>query len=189
MAQAMTASRTTVYQNNSYPSSSSASADMHHHNPNSWHPPPSHLHPLQTHHIPSASSTTLHNGTATATANRIPPTSSSAVTNGLHIPTGPAAVPTQRSRNKADFYKNGRPAEVIVIDSESPEPSTATKRKRHDSISASTTVSVVNTKRPRTSHNEAHEISTRVSQRHKSHSVTWVRDPRGIYRAQHVIVP
>jgi hypothetical protein len=187
MAQTMTASRTTVYHKTSYPSSSSASADMHHHKPNSWHPPPSHIHPLQTTHIPPVSSSSAVNNTA-STANRTNQANGTSI-NG-HVPGSRTA--SNRTRPKSDFYKNGHPAEVIVIDSESPAPpsasSTGPKRKRHDSISASTTVSVATTKRPRTTLNETHE-TTRVSHRNKSHSVTWTRDVRGIYRAQQVFVP
>jgi hypothetical protein len=168
----MTTSRTT-YQNN-YPSSSaSVSTDMH----SSWHAA------TYTSHITT-------NGINGVTANRStrppPPTPT---TNGHS---------QQRTshHNKADFYKNGRPAEVIVIDSQSPDPQSiqsTSKRKRQDSISASTTVSAV-TKRARKSLNDeisssANNAASRHASKQKSHSVAWVKDERGVYRAQNVIVP
>ena len=160
----MTTSRTT-YQNN-YPSSSaSVSTDMH----NSWHAAP------YNSHITS-------NGMNGVTANRprpLPPTNGS--------------ISQRTTHNKADFYKNGRPAEVIVIDSQSPEPppQSTSKRKRQDSISASTTVSTV-TKRARKSFNDEIALSFNTSRhpsKQKTHSVVWVKDERQVYRAQNVNVP
>lgn len=165
MAQAMTASRTT-YQNN-YPSSSaSVSADMHH----SWHPQTHTSHPTANgiNGVNSARTRPIQTPNGTATANRI-------------------------THKKSDFYKNGRPTEVIVIDSESPapQPQLFTKRKRENSISTSTTVSQV-TKRARKSQNDEtaiHHEKSGYSTTTKPHSVTWFRDERGVYRAREVIVP
>lgn len=166
MAQTMTASRTTTYQNN-YPQSSASvsAADMH----GSWHP--------QSHN------------------------SSNGINGVSSIRTKPAQQPangtTTSSRithKKSDFYKNGRPAEVIVIESESPapqQPQSSTKRKRENSISTSTTVSAV-TKRARKSLNDEAAISSSKSSTgstRKPHSVAWFKDERGVYRAREVIVP
>jgi hypothetical protein len=164
MAQTMTASRAT-YQNN-YPSSSaSVSADMHH----SWHPQTYTSHP---------------------TSNNV-----NGVSNGRTKPvqTPNGTTPANRiAHKKSDFYKNGRPTEVIVIDSESPAPApqSFTKRKRENSISSSTTASQV-TKRARKSQNDETTIHEKASYctTTKPHSVTWFRDERGVYRAREVIVP
>ena len=166
MAQTMTASRTAVYQNN-YPSSSaSVSADMHH----SWHP---------QHH----SSHTTTNGINSVASHRTRPVPASNGTRTL----------SRAGHSKSDFYKNGRPAEVIVIDSESPAPApqSSTKRKRDNSISTSTTVSAA-TKRARKSQNDETLILSNTGQysaAQKSHSVAWFKDERGVYRARDVIVP
>src|SRR5271170_673921 len=166
MAQTMTASRTTTYQNNYPPSSASVSAaDMH----GSWHPQP-------------------HN-------------SSNGINGVSSIRTKPAQQPangttttSRTTHKKSDFYKNGPPAEVIVIDSESPapqQPQSSTKRKRENSISTSTTVSAV-TKRARKSLNDEAAISSSKSSTgstRKPHSVAWFKDERGVYRAREVIVP
>jgi hypothetical protein len=166
MAQTMTASRTAVYQNN-YPSSSaSVNADMHH----SWHP---------QHHT----SHTTTNGINGVTNNRSQP---------LQPSNGTRTV-SRAGHSKSDFYKNGRPKEVIIIDSESPEPAaqSSTKRKRDNSISTSTTVSAA-TKRARKSHNDETFLSSNKGQysaAHKPHSVLWFKDDRGVYRARDVIVP
>lgn len=164
MAQTMTASRT-AYQNN-YPSSSaSVAADMHH----TWH-----AHP-QTSHSTSNSI----NGVGST---RKPVSTSNGTTSS-----GRAA------HNRSDFYKNGRPAEVIVIDSESPAPApqSSQKRKRDNSISSGTTVSAV-TKRARKSQNdEATLLAGKgpYSATQKPHSVAWFKDARGVYRAKEVMVP
>jgi hypothetical protein len=165
MAQTMTASRT-AYQNN-YPSSSaSVATDMH----NSWHPP--------TH-------------TSHTTSNGINGVSN-ARTKPVQTPNGTTTA-NRTTHKKSDFYKNGPPAEVIVIDSESPapQPQSSTKRKRENSISTSTTVSAV-TKRARKSQNDEAAIlsnkSTTGSTR-KPHSVAWFKDERAVYRAREVIVP
>jgi len=160
----MTTSRT-AYQNN-YPSSAtSVSTDMH----TSWHAT------QYTSHMTS-------NGINGVSSNRSRP-----------IPSTNGSVSGRTAHNKSDFYKNGRPAEVIVIDSQSPEPQpqSTTKRKRQDSISASTTVSAA-TKRARKSLNDEIALSSggsRYVSRQKLHSVAWVKDERGVYRAQNVIVP
>lgn len=162
----MTASRTAVYQNN-YPSSSaSVSADMHH----SWHP---------QHH--TAHTTT--NGINGVNSNRARPVQAS---NGTR-------TVSRAGHSKSDFYKNGLPTEVIVIDSESPAPvqQSSTKRKRENSISSSTTVSAA-TKRARKSQNDETLILSNKSQysaAQKPHSVAWFKDERGVYRARDVIVP
>lgn len=165
MAQTMTASRT-VYQNN-YPSTSaSVSADMHH----TWH--------TQTH-----SSHTASNGINSVSANRSRP-----------IQTSNGTVTSSRlSRNKSDFYKNGRPTEVIVIDSESPQPApqSSGKRKRDNSISTATTVSAA-TKRARKSHNDETSLMANTgpyTTTQKPHSVVWIKEDRGVYRARDVMVP
>lgn len=163
MAQTMTASRTT-YQNNYASSSASVSADMHH----SWHP--------QSH-----TSRTTSNGIIGVSSTRTKP---------IQAPNG-TTTPNRITHKKSDFYRNGQPAEVIVIDSESPEPSlqSSTKRKRENSISTSTTVSAV-TKRARKSHNDETAIlSNKATYTHKPHSVAWFKDDRGVYRAREVIVP
>jgi hypothetical protein len=165
MAQTMTASRTT-YQNN-YPSSSaSVSADMHH----SWHP--------QTH-----TSHTTSNGVNGVSNGRTRPIQTHHGTTTTH--------PVQHS--KSDFYKNGRPTEIIVIDSESPAPApqSSTKRKRENSISTATTVSAV-TKRARKSQNDETSMlssKTTYTSTQKPHSVAWFKDENGVYRAREVIVP
>lgn len=165
MAQTMTASRT-VYQNN-YPSTSaSVSADMHH----TWH--------AQTH-----SSHTASNGINSVSTNRSRP-----------IQTSNGTVTSNRvSRNKSDFYKNGRPTEVIVIDSESPQPApqSSAKRKRDNSISTGTTVSAA-TKRARKSHNDETTLMANncpYTTTQKPHSVVWIKEDRGVYRARDVMVP
>ncbi len=166
MAQTMTASRTAVYQN-SYPSSStSVNADMHH----TWHP---------QHHT----SHTTANGINGVTSNR---------SQAMQTSNGTRTV-SRAGHSKSDFYKNGRPTEVIVIDSESPEPAaqSSTKRKRENSISTSTTVSAA-TKRARKSQNdETFLLSSKgqYSAAQKPHSVLWFKDDRGVYRARDVIVP
>lgn len=166
MAQTMTASRTTTYQNN-YPSSSGAassvSSDMH----GSWHP--------QSH--------TSSNGINGVSSIRTKPAQ----------PTNGTTTANRVTHKKSDFYKNGPPAEVIVIDSESPAPQpqqSSTKRKRENSISTSTTVSAV-TKRARKSLNDEAAISAKTSagSTRKPHSVAWFKDERGVYRAREVIVP
>lgn len=164
MAQTMTASRTTTYQNNYATPSASVSGDMHH----SWHPP--------TH-----SSHTTSNGI-----------------NGVsNICPKPADAPNgtttakRITHQKSDFYKNGRPQEVIVIDSESPEPpiQSSAKRKRENSISTSTAISAV-TKRARKSQNDETAMqSNRAVKTKKSYNVIWFKDDRGVYRAREVIVP
>jgi hypothetical protein len=162
MAQTMTASRTT-YQNN-YSSSASVSTDMHH----AWHP--------QTH--------TSHN-----TSNGINGVNSGR-TKPIQVPNGTTTA-NRITHKKSDFYKNGVPDEVIVIDSESPAPQqqSSTKRKRENSISTSTTVSAV-TKRARKSQNDETTISSNKSTyTQKPHSVAWFKDDRGVYRAREVIVP
>jgi hypothetical protein len=165
MAQTMTASRT-VYQNN-YPSTSaSVSADMHH----SWH--------TQTH-----SSHTTSNGINGVNNNRPRPLQT----------TSTATSTTNRStHSKSDFYKNGRPTEVIVIDSESPQPPPqSSKRKRDNSISTGTTVSAA-TKRARKSQNDETSMMSMkgpYSTTQKPHSVAWIKDERGVYRARDVMVP
>jgi hypothetical protein len=163
MAQTMTASRT-AYQNN-YPSSSaSVSADMHH----SWHP--------QSH-------------TSHTTSNGINGVGS-ARTRPIQAPNG-TTTPNRITHKKSDFYRNGLPAEVIVIDSESPAPppQSSAKRKRENSISTSTTVSAV-TKRARKSQNDETAIlSNKATYTQKPHSVAWFKDDRGVYRAREVIVP
>ena len=166
MAQTMTASRTTTYQNNYPPSSATAasvSSDMH----GSWHP--------QSH--------TSSNGINGVSSIRTKPAQ----------PTNGTTTANRITHKKSDFYKNGRPAEVIVIDSESPAPQqqqSSTKRKRENSISASTTVSAV-TKRARKSLNDEAAISAKSStgSTRKPHSVAWFKDERGVYRAREVIVP
>ena len=168
MAQTMTASRTTTYQNN-YPSASASvsAVDMH----GSWHPQP-------------------HNS-----SNGI-----NGVSGIRTKPTQPPAANGTTSKNrithkKSDFYKNGRPVEVIVIDSESPapQPQSSTKRKRENSISTSTTVSAV-TKRARKSLNDEAAISPSKSspgstRKPYSYTVAWFKDERGVHRAREVIVP
>ena len=139
---------------------------MHH----SWHP--------QTH-----TSHTTANGINGVSSNRIKP---------LRTPNGTTAA-NRITHKKSDFYKNGRPAEVIVIDSESPvpPPQSSTKRKRENSISTATTVSAV-TKRARKSQNDESAIRSSkgsYSPTQKTHNVTWFRDDRGVYRAREVIVP
>jgi len=171
MAQTMTASRTAVYQNN-YPSSSaSVSADMHH----SWHP--------QQHQHHASHTTTTNGINGVAASHRTRPVPASNGTRTL----------SRAGHSKSDFYKNGRPAEVIVIDSESPAPApqSSSKRKRENSISTSTTVSAA-TKRARKSQNDETLILSNTGQysaAQKSHSVAWLKDERGVYRARDVIVP
>ena len=161
----MTASRT-AYQNN-YPSSSaSVSADIHH----SWHP--------QTH-----SSHTAVNGINGLNSVRSRP---------VQTPNGTTTA-NRIAHKKSDFYKNGRPAEVIVIDSESPAPPSQSlaKRKRENSVSTSTTVSAA-TKRARKSLNDENAMlskSSAASVIHKAHTVSWSEDKRGVYRAREVAVP
>lgn len=161
----MTASRT-AYQNNHHSSSASVSADIHH----TWHP--------QVHS--SHSTTNGINGVSTGH------------TRPLHTPNGTISA-NRITHKKSDFYKNGKPTEVIVIDSESPAPppQPSSKRKRENSVSTATTVSAV-TKRARKSQNDESTIrSTLVaySPTSKPYTVTWFRDERGIYRAREVIVP
>jgi hypothetical protein len=135
-----------------------------------WHPHPPTLH--------SAT-----NGVKRVASARMRP----AATNG-------ATTSGRVAHNKSDFYKNGRPAEVIVIDdSESPVPAeqSSTKRKRENSISSGTTVSAV-TKRARKSQND--EVSLLAgkgpySSTQQPHSVAWFKDARGVYRAKEVMVP
>jgi len=187
----MTTSRTS-YQNN-YPSSSASvvSTDMH----ASWHAAP------YSSHISS-------NGINGLNANRSrplpppPPPSPTTPTSSAGTTVTNGHVPPLRTshHDKADFYKNGRPTEVIVIDSQSPDPppqQSTTKRKRQDSISASTTVSAV-TKRARKSLNDeialsatsgSHNASARHASKQRAHTVTWIKDEHGVYRAQNVIVP
>jgi len=115
---------------------------------------------------------------------------SSARTKPIQAPNGTNTA-NRINHKKSDFYKNGRPAEVIVIDSESPEPppQSSTKRKRENSISTSTTVSAV-TKRARKSQNDETAIlSNKATYTQKPHSVAWFKDDRGVYRAREVIVP
>jgi hypothetical protein len=160
MAQTLTASRTAAYQN-TYPSSpATVSTDMHHH---TWH------NTTHASHAPA-------NGTNGLQSSRTKQTVSVNGANGAQRP----------SHSKADFYKNGRPAEVIVIDSASPEPPSgySNKRKRDASPSASTTVSV-GPKRARKS-----DVSSPTTEpMHKPHSVIYIQDERGVYRAKDVIVP
>jgi hypothetical protein len=176
MAQTMTASRTT-YQNNYThpPSTASVPADMH----PSWHQQP---HPT-TNGINGVSSPAITTSTSTSTAAVRP--------KPQPRPPGSTANDRITAHKKSDFYKNGRPAEVIVIDSESPapQPQSSSKRKRENSISASTTVSAV-TKRARKSQNDETAIlSSKSTYTHKPHTVAWFRDERGVYRAKEVIVP
>src|SRR5271156_1589034 len=167
MAQTMTASRTTTYQNN-YPPSSATAASVSSDMRGSWHPQ-SHTSSNGINGVSSIRTKPAQPTNGTTTANRIP-------------------------HKKSDFYKNGRPAEVIVIDSESPAPQpqqSSTKRKRENSISTSTTVSAV-TKRARKSLNDEAAISSSKSSTgstRKPHSVAWFKDERGVYRAREVIVP
>jgi hypothetical protein len=162
----MTASRT-AYQNN-YPSTSaSVSAEMHH----TWHP-----------HPPTSHSTS--NGTNRMSSARTKPTST----------TNASTTSGKVGHNKSDFYKNGKPAEVIVIDdseSPAPAPQSSTKRKRENSISSGTTVSAV-TKRARKSQNDEAALLTGkgpFTSTQKPHSVAWFKNLRGIYRAKEVMVP
>jgi hypothetical protein len=111
-------------------------------------------------------------------------------TKPVQVPNGTATA-NRITHKKSDFYKNGVPAEIIVIDSESPAPQqqSSTKRKRENSISTSTTVSAV-TKRARKSQNDETAISSNKSTyTQKPHSVAWFKDERGVYRAREVIVP
>ena len=115
---------------------------------------------------------------------------SSTRTKPIQAPNG-ITTANRITHKKSDFYKNGRPAEVIVIDSESPAPppQSSTKRKRENSISTSTTVSAV-TKRARKSQNDETAIlSNKATYTQKPYSVAWFRDDRGVYRAREVIVP
>src|SRR5271154_101271 len=146
----------TTYQNN-YPSTTaSVSTDMHH----AWHPQPH----------------TTSNGINGVNTTRQKP-----------IPTQNGTDSSNRTpHRKSDFYKNGKPVEVIVIDSESPEPPTqsSTKRKRENSISASTTTSAV-TKRARKSQNDETAIqSSKNTFTQKPHHVAWFKDDRGVFRAR-----
>ena len=180
MAQTLTASRTT-YQNNYHASSTtSVPADMH----SSWH---QQAHPSNN-GINGVASSTGTNSTSTPTTSvRHHPKPSSSAAPGTTTPNNPPIS----SHKKSDFYKNGRPAEVIVIDSESPapQPQSSTKRKRENSISASTTVSAV-TKRARKSQNDETAIhSSKSTYTHKPHTVAWFKDERGVYRAKEVLVP
>jgi hypothetical protein len=182
MAQTMTASRT-AYQNNyahhhNPPSASTAQADKH----SAWH---RQAHPT-TGGITGSASTESAASTATTTASQ-----------PAHPPDAPAHTAPQTSRRshahkKSDFYKNGKPAEIIVIDSTSPEPraaQSATKRKRENSVSASTSVSAV-TKRARKSQNdETVNQASSSTYTHTPHTVAWFQDERGVYRAKEVIVP
>ena len=102
MAQTMTASRTT-YQNN-YPSSS----------PLSLRTCITHGIPKLIHHIPRQMVSTV------SVATRTKP---------IQAPNGTTTA-NRITHKKSDFYKNGTPAEVIVIDSESPAPTTQSSTKR-----------------------------------------------------------
>lgn len=183
MAQTMTASRT-AYQNNfshhhNPPSAPTAQADMH----SSWHRP---AHPPTT-GIAGSASTESAASTATTTA-------SQPAHPHHHAPAHTVAPARTRSHThkKSDFYKNGKPVEIIVIDSTSPEPrpaQNATKRKRENSVSASTSVSAV-TKRARKSHNdETVNQASSSTYTHTPHTVAWFQDEKGVYRAKEVIVP
>ena len=181
MAQTMTASRTAYQSNYHAPSTTSVPADMH----GSWH---QQAHP-STNGINGVASSTGANSTSTSTTavRQHPKPSSSSSAPG----TTTANNNLISSHKKSDFYKNGRPAEVIVIDSESPapQPQSSTKRKRENSISASTTVSAV-TKRARKSQNDETAIhSSKSTYTHKPHTVAWFKDERGVYRAKEVLVP
>jgi hypothetical protein len=150
----------TAYRN-AYPSSSaSVSTEMH-----TWH--------SQNH----AHTANAPNGVSSS---RTKPALSLPSTNGVH----------RAVHRKTDFYKNGRPAEVIVIDSESPEPlaQTSMKRKRQNSVSTSTTVSA-GTKRVRKTLVDDAPSQHTTEPMHKPYSVVYYQDERGVHRAKDVIVP